>query len=59
MSTKVKVILRKIGFKYVFTGLCKTRWWFDITMVERIVKAFEFDGNALMKFCDEMEYLVY
>ena len=58
MSTKVKVILRKIGFKYVFTGLCKTRW-FDITMVERIVKAFEFDGNALMKFCDRMEYHVY
>ena len=55
-SSKAKVILRKLGFKYILQGFCKTRWWSDVAMVERIVKAAEFEGNAVAKLIDRMEW---
>ena len=53
-SSKARALLRKFGFKYVLVGFCKTRWWSDVDMVEKVKSALETEGNPIMKMCDKM-----
>lgn len=55
-SGKAKKVLRNTGHKLRLVGFVKTRWWSDVAMVERVVKAAEYPGNALQKLINKMEW---
>ena len=58
ISSKAKAILRKTSFKLRLKGWVKTRWWSDIEMVARIVKAAESPGRSLETLSDKMGWTI-
>ena len=58
ISSKAKAILRKTSFKLRLKGWVKTRWWSDIEMVARIVKAAESPGRPLETLSDKMGWTI-